>query len=447
MATPVANATAFGDRISIDQQYFRLLFMRAQSAPVYDAVDLSFLQISPFEYEFLTRCLTEYLDLRKNLLEDGVLPETLAMYIQPRGTAAHLNTSYSFKNHPSHVSTDQSSHERGLGAGLEACGASGQPSVADVNSQPSSISHDCVISSVAKISKPAHLGGFASFDSSGAVPFRMSGQTEPPDDKAGDKSGALSGTKHPPLKEQRTLEVSGLPPDTSLLDVLEHVKGGMLLDICRRNDRTACISYFRAADAEAFRNHVRNHDIYISNKRVNVDWANRQFYPNRATYNKIISNGATRILRLCNAVRILTEQVIREDMEHIHNLVILQIKVEGNDMIIHTNSIQNCGFARTCMMSRMPYRLLKINFVPDVCAEPLPQRVHPNLCKGVRSTSQRRVKPQKPTNLYEILNDDSSEEDNDPSQLQRSKRRDSAFSGSPSGLYRPRSVDSDARSY
>lgn len=178
--------------------------------------------------------------------------------------------------------------------------------------------------------------------------------------------------------------------------------------------------------------------------QVEVDWADRQFYPNTATYKRIINNGATRILRLCNAANQLNEQTVRDDMEHIHNLVILKVKMEGHDLIVHTNSIQGCGFARTCMMSRMPYRLLKLDFVPDKCAEPLPNRTRSQLFDAVRPTSQHQLKPQSSANLYDILKSEDSEDDEEYGNLQRSRRRDSALSDSSSDICRPRSTDSDA---
>lgn len=449
MDLPFANATAYGDRIAISQDDFRLLLLHAHRAVPHDPPDPSLMQIAASEYEFLKRNFGEYLNLRKNLLEDGVTPDTLEMYIQPR-LGSTYGPSHNFTQYgnngasSSYVTTDQSSKYSDVSASARASEFSQQPIVG-------STFHGFMTSASAADCTPAVAKDLAASHNPEAYPFRMHGQfdleqyhfSEPANGKIDEDQSPLE-TAHPPREDQRSLHIVGLSPDTTLNEILEHVKGGMVLDIFRWNDRTACLSFFRGTDAQAYRAYARRHDVYIKNKRVEVDWADRQFYPNTATYNRIINNGATRILRLCNAANQLNEQTVRDDMEHIHNLVILKVKMEGHDLIVHTNSIQGCGFARTCMMSRMPYRLLKLDFVPDKCAEPLPNRTRSQLFDAVRPTSQRQLKPQISANLYDILKSEDSEDDEEYGNLQRSGRRDSALSDSSSEICRPRSTDSDA---
>ncbi|GME25570.1 hypothetical protein GTA08_BOTSDO05812 [Neofusicoccum parvum] len=241
--------------------------------------------------------------------------------------------------------------------------------------------------------------------------------------------------------------MTGFSADTSLKDIIEHIKGGTIIEVYRYNERAVRVSFLRGTDAQAFRTFARRHDIYINSKRVHVDWADRQFHLNDHLYNRIASNRATRILRLRNGKRFVTEHDIQNDMEHIHNLVIIDIKVQGNDFIVYTNSVQRCGYARTCMASRMPYRVLKLEFVPDDCAAPLPQRTHPNFFDAVQPTSQVQLKPRKSANFYEILNSDALDDDGDCEALQHVNRRDSAVSDYSSDICRPRSADSDAISY
>lgn len=87
-----------------------------------------------------------------------------------------------------------------------------------------------------------------------------------------------------------------------------------------------------------------------------------------------ISIGATRNLVIRNALsKGLCENRIREDMEHIHNLVVVEVTFRNSDAYVSTNSVHNCLFARTCMMSRKDYKGLRIEWYPDECAAPLPQ--------------------------------------------------------------------------
>jgi hypothetical protein len=65
-----------------------------------------------------------------------------------------------------------------------------------------------------------------------------------------------------------------------------------------------------------------------------------------------ISIGATRNLIIHRRDPNQTEDALREDLEHIHNLVVIKVTFKGSDIHISTNSVHNALFARTCMMSR-----------------------------------------------------------------------------------------------
>ncbi|KJX92988.1 hypothetical protein TI39_contig4468g00001, partial [Zymoseptoria brevis] len=107
---------------------------------------------------------------------------------------------------------------------------------------------------------------------------------------------------------------------------------------------------------------------------IEVRWAERQFRLNNHIAHKI-TNGATRNIRIRGAVdKGLTEDVIRDDMEHMHNLIIIAVDFRKGDAFVSTNSVHNALFARTCMMSRSSYKGCKIEFYPDECDVPLPAR-------------------------------------------------------------------------
>lgn len=113
-----------------------------------------------------------------------------------------------------------------------------------------------------------------------------------------------------------------------------------------------------------------------------------------------IASGASRNLRVRGAAGKFTEDQIRDHLDHIHNLVVVDISFKNGDAYISTNSIHNALFARTCMMSRTVYKGLRIDWYPDECAAPLPR---PNL--RVRASAQ--IVPMKPVpivNRYTLLN-------------------------------------------
>jgi len=111
----------------------------------------------------------------------------------------------------------------------------------------------------------------------------------------------------------------------------------------------------------------------------------------------------------------LNEQTIRDDMEHIHNLVILDININGADVYVSTNSIRNALFARTCMMSRLSYKGLRVDWYPDECAAPLPKLDLPSYNNMAQP---KKMGPKANANLYAALldmdgNDEGVEQDDD----------------------------------
>jgi hypothetical protein len=172
------------------------------------------------------------------------------------------------------------------------------------------------------------------------------------------------------INTQRTLYFSNFPAGTTYRDLLSVIKGGKVLSINLRSEKSATVTFFDAA--ADYLTWTKRNDIYLNAKRVDVRWADRQFRLNGHISKKVLG-GATRNLCIRGALsNDLSEQRIRDDMEHIHNLVIVDITYQGSDAYVSTNSIHNALFARTCMMSRSTYKGCKIEFYPDECDTALP---------------------------------------------------------------------------
>jgi len=124
-----------------------------------------------------------------------------------------------------------------------------------------------------------------------------------------------------------------------------------------------------------------------------------------------IAIGATRNLVVRGINQSFTELSIRNDLDHIHNLVVIKVTFERGDVHISTNSVHNALFARTCMMSRAIYKGLKIEWEADECADPI-QKVQP----PVRNEQKKSKKKKSSTlmNRFGVLNvEDGEDEDHD----------------------------------
>jgi hypothetical protein len=133
----------------------------------------------------------------------------------------------------------------------------------------------------------------------------------------------------------------------------------------------------------------------------------------------------------------LTEQRIREDMEHISHLVIIDIKFRKADAYIYTNSIGYATFARTCMMSRVEYKGCKVWFFDDERDVALPQRMAKSFVPPSMAAKQKSQKPVLP-NRFGLLNAEgteagSDEENQDPDNV-ASEYEDTSYANSEFGV-------------
>ena len=88
-------------------------------------------------------------------------------------------------------------------------------------------------------------------------------------------NGRVHNEQQPRQREQferqcnRTVQMVNLPDGTLHRDITAAVRGGLLLDVfLRTHDRTATVSFLRAAEAQYFFDHAKKNDLYIKNKRV-----------------------------------------------------------------------------------------------------------------------------------------------------------------------------------
>lgn len=129
----------------------------------------------------------------------------------------------------------------------------------------------------------------------------------------------------------------------------------------------------------------------------------------------------------------ITPALIREHLEHIHNLIVVNIKIDqmSRSIVICTNSVHNAMFARSCMRSRAAYKGMKIEFGVDECAAPwssssavsesmlsatAPEyqgQSNPARAKGRREMQQQQRQSSAVSNRFDLLSLDSGSTDSD----------------------------------
>lgn len=408
-------------KVTVEKAYLDTLMRKAQFHT--DGVDYSVpvrvptVTITKVEHDSLLKASREYANLQRNLFRGGVTPETLAVLVN-NDTSTEQNggtISYSTLDDPTDSdaffpqSLDSATHGTngnrqdytyGRNANYTPRGANGQKN--GVNGYNGT---------------NGYTNGFnhSHNDDYGSSPDGVDGFY---DGSPNNDSQPRGGQRQQYDKfAKRTILLSNLPEGTTHAEITEVVRGGMLLDVyVRSNDRNASVSFLEESAAQEFFRYVKRHDLYIRGKRVEIRWNERQFILPGHVANKI-STGATRNLVILNYNPKHTEEVIRDDLEHIHNLIVIKVDFRGANCYISTNSVHNSMFARTCMMSRATYKGAKIEWDIDECAAPLerPFKSHEN----VPINNKKEKAPIK--NRFELLHldndgeDDSEEEEFDHS--------------------------------
>ncbi|EME41709.1 hypothetical protein DOTSEDRAFT_156730 [Dothistroma septosporum NZE10] len=383
------------EKVTVDKSYFDALLRRYvfctllismanvqckhTSAQILERADPASVTISQVEYDSLLRVSREFELLKTSLYQGSLTSETLALliagasvpksqepvdswaddfddqpviYCQPK---LHSNAPVHFTGNPNGMLWRSQTKTGGFNP------APGSGAYKALEQRPSQASLQ-----VPKSSRNISYG---------YLPSSIPDDTALEADSMMDDANTEMGTSAHNGSVRRTLYFCNLSPKTTYKDLASVVKGGKLLSITIRSERSATVTFLdAAADYLAW---TKRNDVYVHARRVEVRWAERQFNLNEHIANKI-STGATRNILIRNALgKGLTGERIRDDMEHIHGLVIIDVKYKNGNAWVSTNSIHNALFARTCMMSRTAYRGCKIEFYPDECDVPLPVRAKP----------------------------------------------------------------------
>ncbi|KAH9906476.1 hypothetical protein F4778DRAFT_726235 [Xylariomycetidae sp. FL2044] len=404
--------------VTIDREYFDTLLRRANLNGHDGLVDTAFpnapyVPVPRDEYDDLVRFARQYTNLRRNLISGGVEEQTIALLSQEGVSApqtdtqstpvppyqsgdnddggARLNSAFDSKSRPQSRPADHHNY----GVDREYTGYHPRVGATRIDK-----SRDWSEADIADDFSPSYSADGPNHDQTPDRQFASFAQME------------NIQRPHYARMCRRTVALCGLPPGTTHWDVTSVVRGGLLLDIfLRSHDHMCLVSFLREEDAVRFYEFARRNDIYIRNKRVFIRWAERHFHLAGHVASKV-GMGATRniIIRRCDPTH--TEESIRDDLDHIHNLIVIKLEFLGSSCYIKTNSVHNAMFARTCMMSRAKYKGSKIEWDKDECDQPVEslQKAAPPKPQPVPTVKKPAPKLQ---NRFATLRVDDDDDDSD----------------------------------
>lgn len=331
--------------VTIGKSYFDALLRRAEfytsAEDLVFGTDLSnHVTISKDEHNHLIQAEREYRLLKSALFRGGLKSETLDTLLAGEDEALGEPSPYEYVSDETMAKSSNSPASASRSYSTE--------------SSPSSnlVVRDRML--------PSGAGHAVSYD-------ELESSVESPYQEREDPYAARSQAA--PVSAQRTVLITNLPKHTTYKDLVGVARGGRLLNLILRDNRSATLSFVE--DAAEFMAYAKRTDIYLHTKRLEFRWCSQQFRLLPHVADKI-AGGATRNLVIRGVAGKLTEDEIRDHLDHIHNLVVVDISFKNGDAYVSTNSIPNALFARTCMMSRTVYKGKRIEYYADECAVPLP---------------------------------------------------------------------------
>ncbi|KAM0309483.1 hypothetical protein ACHAO8_008987 [Botrytis cinerea] len=360
--------------VTIEKSYLETLFRRAHFNGSEDgdfdaSQDVDKITISKEEHGALIKSVREYENLRRNLFKGGIAEETLNILIKDsdpneadQSVASNISATHEDHDESTAFMTQDPPPSTQVANGHQAY-SNGTPRTGPI---PASRPQEY---------RSSQTHNFQYQETPGQN--LHTGSHDDSNDTSDSETRKISQSRSQrPCYEKfakRTVQLYNLPIETTHADVCDAVRGGMLLDMyLRTHDRAAIVSFAEQVQANEFFRHVKCNDLYIRSKRVDIRWNDRQFILSDHVANKMKNIGATRNLVIRRYNPNFTEKVIRDDLEHINQLVVIRVVFKGSNAFISTNSVHNAMYARTCMMSRAAYKNLKIEWDHDECATPLP---------------------------------------------------------------------------
>ncbi|KAI1327822.1 hypothetical protein F5Y16DRAFT_370390 [Xylariaceae sp. FL0255] len=371
---------SFSNPVTLDRAHFDTLMRRANCNPDFQTQDAisangAAVSISKVEYDSLLVAARQFANLKRTLIEAGITETQIATLVQDENGSIPQTPTY-----PTATKTPYSRGTSDVG-GARLNQMSHHPA--------SSFVFDTAHAAPVKNGSGTRSYIPSSYYNGRPYEDQLAwAESEPLRDSL---TPSLSGDGHaethdhgsfhqphnarPPIYPRicnRTIALCGLPKGTTYEDVTSVVRGGLLVDIfVRYAEHMALVSFLREEDAVRFYEYVRKNDLYVKHKRVFIKWADRHFALPGHVAGKIAA-GHTRnmIIRRCGPNH--TEASIRDDLDHIHNLVVISVEFIGGSCYIKTNSVHNAMYARTCMTSRAKYKSSKIEWDVDECDQPLP---------------------------------------------------------------------------
>lgn len=165
----------------------------------------------------------------------------------------------------------------------------------------------------------------------------------------------------------RTVYIGNIPSDTSISELLDHVKTGSL-DSVRPFPEKNCafIAFVEAAAAAQFYHEATTKKLAINGQELRIGWGRPSSIP--TPIQMALSNGASRNVFLGSLDETITEQFIQENLSRFGQIEHIKLLREKNIAFVHFLSISNAIKCVATLPTESKWSSRRVNYGRDRCA-------------------------------------------------------------------------------
>ncbi|KAJ5670124.1 uncharacterized protein N7477_005487 [Penicillium maclennaniae] len=168
----------------------------------------------------------------------------------------------------------------------------------------------------------------------------------------------------------RTIYLGNIHPETTIEEICNVVRGGLLHHIRYIPDKHICfVTFIDPTSAASFYALSNLQGLMIHNRRLKIGWG-KHSGPLPPAIALAVSGGASRNVYIGNLDEAWTEERLRQDFSEYGEIELVNTLREKSCAFVNFTNIANAIKAIEGMRNREEYRRFKINFGKDRCGNP-----------------------------------------------------------------------------
>ena len=186
---------------------------------------------------------------------------------------------------------------------------------------------------------------------------------------------------HSDTDVQRTVVLSNLPARVTLTEVLDKVRGGLVLSawlmdtLMITGGPSAMVVFLHAFSAEEYAGHVRKHPVRIDGQPVRVMRLSTPTFPVQVGLAVAVrEHGQTRCLEIESVTASTADEILKAVGRTLWAVTISVFEwheLRDGVLSVRFTSVSAAGRASGLLRSRAAFKALRIDFAPDPCAQPV----------------------------------------------------------------------------